>query len=792
MKKIKVILSVLLSIMLLIGCIPAGIVSAEETEDKVYTIFMADPAKMGEAGTNVNAKGASSSYVAAVYDVVTANNDTDGWHYTSTWGYDNSASVWNRFTYFKTGLTNNDLNWIGNNTAIESLKGGLIDVSYKVRITQTVESGSKDSDQKVQFYPGVAQGYTAKNNFAVAFDKVDVVPNGTWQEFSCTPASWKNFYSGFFGYKAEVYPNFVGNVKIDVKDIKFTVKESNREAINTALSGAGVDLDFDDLIAPYFVPEEEPVVGEDMVIYKAKPAKAGTVGTDVSKSLLGKDSKNPVHIAADSEGVYFTYTDEYDNTDRWNRCHIFDLGTNAQTEGHGWMNNGAIFEALAGYVTVSMKARYSATVTSGTTPSNFTYYGRFAFNGAEHGSIHNNNSISGTSGTAQNTWVEITSKPANKLAHMYSGWMDVTATPAPFYGTLTVDMKDITLSINSQDKDAINAAFKAKGITYTFDDLIAPYLNEDSIINPDEASVDTDVIWYANPDRVTSENGGDVTANKASDSPLQFKTENRAIKVYDEDGVYYRTTMNVNGSGGNGDSTILNTNIRKETAGYGWLDNRAVLEKIAPYVNLSLLYRFEGNVPTGGGTPQIYLNGVNGYKRIWQTSVAITNSGQWAEASMKAPNFVLEDPSNGWYDAQVALNLYVYNSNTGFTSTQKIDIRDMRFEFRLSDKVYINRALSEVEGIDNIPNFTEGVEIGTDINGYKDYYSLLVNPVKNATKFDVDDDNALTVKDLIRLKKYESWEIALNAMMIERADANADSVVDTLDIAECRKTLIGK
>ena len=57
MKKFKVLLSVLLSIMMLIGCMPlAGLVSAEETEDKVYTIFMADPAKMGAAGTNVNAK----------------------------------------------------------------------------------------------------------------------------------------------------------------------------------------------------------------------------------------------------------------------------------------------------------------------------------------------------------------------------------------------------------------------------------------------------------------------------------------------------------------------------------------------------------------------------------------------------------------------------------------------------------------------------------------------------------------------------------------------------------------
>ena len=116
----------------------------------------------------------------------------------------------------------------------------------------------------------------------------------------------------------------------------------------------------------------------------------------------------------------------------------------------------------------------------------------------------------------------------------------------------------------------------------------------------------------------------------------------------------------------------------------------------------------------------------------------------------------------------------------------------MRWELKAADRVYINKALSEVDGIDNIPNFTEGVELATDVNGYKDYYSLLVNPVKSATKFDVDDDGVITVKDLIRLKKYEGWEIELNAMMIERADSNADGEVDATDIADCRKALISK
>ena len=54
MKKIKVILSVLLSIMMLIGCMPlAGLVSAEESEDTVYTIFAAAPEKY-DVGTDTS------------------------------------------------------------------------------------------------------------------------------------------------------------------------------------------------------------------------------------------------------------------------------------------------------------------------------------------------------------------------------------------------------------------------------------------------------------------------------------------------------------------------------------------------------------------------------------------------------------------------------------------------------------------------------------------------------------------------------------------------------------------
>ena len=75
MKKINSILSILLTLLLIVGCIPVGyMVSAESTESDVYTIFLADPSKQGIAGTDVTASSIDSNYFSTHDSVFTASS----------------------------------------------------------------------------------------------------------------------------------------------------------------------------------------------------------------------------------------------------------------------------------------------------------------------------------------------------------------------------------------------------------------------------------------------------------------------------------------------------------------------------------------------------------------------------------------------------------------------------------------------------------------------------------------------------------------------------------------------
>lgn len=545
-------------------------------------------------------------------------------------------------------------------------------------------------------------------------------------------------------------------------------------------------------------PLSEFVSAEDSdkvyTVFMADPSVYGEPGTNVTALSAFSElpvSRQTVYSGLENGDWYYSFTQNYkEGNSLYGGASHAKSGVDNSKKGTNylgtewtmsWIGNAAVLNALAGLIDVSVDYRITQT---GAAVNQIVLY----ISGATEYGVASQ--WLRTSVTEFGVWKTAAATP-DSIKNFYNGFLSFKAElgwndTGKALGDVTVvtELRNIKLTVKESSRDAINAALE--GTEFTFDKLIAPYLvNEayEDLKNPDKNSTDTSVVWYANPDRAEASNGNDVTAEKPSDSELAYKTDYRTVKRSDADGVYYRTTMTVTGSGGDYASTIFKSVISSETPGFGWLDNADVVEAVSKYIYLGFQYRFNGNIPSG--TPYLYVNGINGYNRCWQAAASITQSGQWNVYELKLLNTL----NNHWYNTDIALNLYVWQQS--FSGTQRIDIRDLRFELKAADRVYLNKDLSMIEGIDDIEGFTKGVELENDVNGIKDYYSLLVSAA-SGTEFDVDDDGSVTVKDLIRVKKYDSWLIYLPDMMIKRADADDDGFLDAADIVLMKKALLSK
>ncbi len=780
MKRFKGLLSVLLSVGIVLGCMPFAATAADApTEDKVYTIFRPNFTKLGGSGIDVTA---STSSLTSKSTVKTA--DEDGYYYyTFTQEYAKGDSIYSNPSLMKSGESNNStgLNWIGKADVLEKLSG-IVDFSADFRITQTGATVSR-----VTAY---ADGYDASaSQKKTGWLNSPLTQFNDWNAVVNENTTLTNFYSGILGFEIDYPWNNEGKVpndvtfKVDIRNIKLTLKESDRAAVNEALKDVE-DWNFDKLIATYLDKEDEKVLGEDKVIYKANPTRVGTIGTEATVSIDQGSSKNPVYIASDGDGAYFTYTDEYENKDQWNRRHYFNMGYDNKYDGLSWTDsNKGVLGKLQGKVSVSLKLRITATATSGGAPTSGNVRFNFCYSGTNQVT---KNALGCAEVKFTGEWIEAKFTPSEAVDSFYSGYAAIWAEPNVFNGTLKVDIKDIKMTVNTADKTAIDTALA--GTDYSFDTLTATFADS-GLENPDENSADTAVIWYANPDKITKENNGDVSAALQDDSNIKNYYTNKAYKAYDEDGVYYTTAIPIEGSGGDGASSTFKTGYEyTQSEGYGWLNNKDVLEALSPYIYLSTLYRVSGTAPSSG-TAQLYINGTNGWSKEWGVGVPISQYGSWLQYSLKPTGMNLV---NGWYETNISVNIYKLQG--GLTGNYKVDIRDLRWELKAADRVYINKALSEIDGIDEIDNFTKDVTVATDVNGYKDYYSLITEPTVKANNvaFDVDDDGETTLIDLIRLKKYEAEIIyELGHVVFDRADSNADGYIDATDIVACRKKLLG-
>lgn len=695
MKNFKALLSFLLAVTLVFVCIPFAGVSAEETTGTDYVIFKTDPSLLGEIGTDVTATGAGSGYVSSEFDVVTATEDAgDYFSYTTT----ASTSSYN-YCYFKSGYSSSELKWLSNKTVLGAL-GGYIDVSFKVRVT--VLSGKKPNYATLRV--GTAEEWTTNKSFATRFISKDVTDGkyGSWVEYTATPASWKNFYSGFIGIRYAYESASATTLKVDIKDVTFTINSADKEALNTALSEAGSTYTFDTLISPFTV---------NSPIFKADPSLFD-VGTDVTaqgvESGYIKSHYNVVTVNDDAGDYYRIATDAATSDYGWS---YFKSGYSSKTL--KWLNDSTVMNVLGGYVDVSYKARVTATSDQKPTYCQMNM-------GTAHEWTYVN-SVDTSFSDAQvvskyGSWVDYTFTPT-AWKNSYSGFIGIkTGFDANPAASLTFDIKDLTFTINSADKDALNAALLEAGSTWTYDTLISAFADLQPGETPEEPEApeistegDNITIWNANPGYIGNKIGTDITLT----SLLGDYAKGNAYKKADnKDGTYYyNTSISINNSkGGQGKKIYFASGITSKKK--AWLGNETTLSAISSLATISFEYRYTTTDNSGtAGTAFIRPAGEWTSTDVSEfAAVPLSeNVKEWTEYS--APIGTLSKVET-WYDGWVALDYYFDSAVTGDIT---FDIRNLKITINSGNETDINNALSTAGSTytyADLINYTERVGAG--------------------------------------------------------------------------------
>ena len=647
-------------------------------------ILKAIPSRTGEIGTDVTATGAGHNYITS-YDVVKTATEEGEDFFRAVSTYDNIAEVWNRRSYFKSGYDSGALSWLGEDATLAALNG-FINVSYKARVTL---EGIDNAD--VYLHTGVAQEWTElTQQCATEFGNYHITTFGEWVEYTATPTSWSNFYNGFIYFKCDVYPNFVGKVTVDFKDITFTLNNGDEKAINAALSSAGSNWTYDSLIDAF-----SATIAKDYVLYNANPLKVGRIGSSATVSIADEESRNPVYTAKDGEEAYFTYTDDYATVGQseWNRRHYFNMGNSASNKGYEWMGDNTVLETLAGYVTVSAKVRVTANVTGGAAPTEYPIY--FGITNEESGrDVAQSATVLSKVITETGVWTEITNIPASQLANFYSGYGVIRCECALFDGTLTIDIKDIVFTISDKNKRVIDADFSAMGSDWTFDKLVAEKSEEVEEIIPDRYLT----IWETNP--AASADSESVDLKDVNPDAYVFADGYRAYGktniFQDADGYYYQLSVDATESvyGGEKTGSVIVGNANNSSIGYGWLGNEAVLNAIAPYMHTTFEYRIPTNGATLPSDTKIVLKAANEYStQVYKLAEHSLSAGEdgWITVEPIVSGINSVASGHSWYNGYLFYNLY--SETGGITENTLVDLRNVKVVLNTENRAEINAAL---------------------------------------------------------------------------------------------------
>ena len=756
-----------LSLVLFICSLPfIGIITSAQT-DEVYTIFMADPAVLGEAGTNVTANKSKQT-------VITAANE-DGYFFTFTQNYVSTGSQYGGVSYAKSGHDNNQkgFGWIGDLATLNALSG-LVTVSAEVRINQTGYANPNGID----IYLGVACSDTGENTFAngITLARLNKYTTyGEWVEFSNVPETFAScFHNGYLGFKAELRSKANATVVSDFRNIKFTIKESQRDEINEALALKGSKYSFDRLISNYhevdIIEGEEPEI-IDYKIWEANPDNLSQeAGESVKASLTSGAPYFPKYdvIKMTDDGSYYrsNMTVTGSGGDGYNT--VLQSGISNTRRGYGWLEDVTVLKTIKPYMTVSFEYRVNAV--SGTVPSNGMLYinTSHAYTGKAVllGSASMANATAWTSEKIKLT--------GNDFVTWYSGFLNfsIYSYGGMFNGSYNIDLRNFKITLNSSDKLAINAALNEAGSLWKFED----------IVQSDPQYNSHNVIWYASPERMGAKHREDVTG---SVNTLYLPPKYKTYIETERNAKFYRTEMTVTGKGGDQYNAVFKTGLDSTSEGFGWMSNKNFLNAISPYMYVTFEYRLTGTeaIPNDA---YIYYGAASKYGKVSKMGYVKGGSENWKKHTLTV---VSETFTKVWSEGYFTFN--IYSDSGGFSGTQIIDIRNLRIEFRDCDRLTINESTNKVSGVSSIANFSKGMTRDRDETGTYSYYDMLIKRLPK-TRFDANDDDIFNLLDLVRMKKIASGKAWAPTVIKQRLDINGDVKVSSLELVEAKKEILNK
>ncbi len=769
MKKFKRFISILLVAAICLLSLPIMSVCAVAADAKKI-IYQFEPGKTGQtAGQEVSMWDGFT--VCPTY----VRMDDDGYYYSTEIGPYSGQ----KYMSYGTGWTNETMPMLGNNDVMNKLTP-FIEVSLDVRIVSE-SPGFSNNSLKIDILSFDSNTYY---NFW-HFGNLQAQTDGDWHTYTKTENS-NNFYGGNIGKITYIINDVPVNCKVEVRNFKASVKESDASAINAVLDGTGYTYESITHYYPYVFKSPYHNI---LQVTPEITAQSGSVKSPFSEKIYS-GFLNTV-VEEEDAGKY--YSVDYPDSANGGKWAFINTGWNAQINAPAWTNNQALINALIPYMNISVDVRaqgyneddeYFPVDNVSFMIHALDYWDADNFFSWWGDDPRTFNLVPGnTAVTADGEWHTITTHAGGSTGGNGIGafnlFLDISNNSNhPIF----FDFKNLVIRFKESDMAEINDKLAEINSTYTYSDLVS----FQSYYKPDT------IIWYADSNKANkiANNNGNVS----TEVPAWIE-DWQLTKAYDtfaqnnsEDGAYYHTEMHGSGNAGAATNTLVQSGISAKTRGYGWLSNVEVLNALRPYMNVGLQYRATNS---GGSNYSIFVRPVNidsyavQYGQIcdYMTQIDTTALDNWCQKdySAFAHNF-----TRNWNDGNFAISIYSADGN--IAGEQDIDVRDLNIAIASANRENINSALSKIDGIDNITNFTAGITLGKDEYGNKDYFSLLASDA-HSVEMDANDDEAFNLLDLVAAKKYLANGF-IPKYVISRIDIDGDGSVLANDLTAIVTSLL--
>ncbi len=506
-------------------------------------------------------------------------------------------------------------------TALNTAKNNGQSVYFSADImTGIVDGKTQDSDQtvKVRMSNDVGDFNTDKQVlFEISANQLKSAEDKWVHVSGLMTMPTSNWWQGYLYFSGQ------GIVSgLAVKNIKFTVKEEDRDSINTALTNASTGWTFDNLIA-----------FDRVANYSVNKIKINTVADNGTITL-----NNTKVFAGDS----VTFSVEAASAHSLTNVTV----VNAENKAVEFTDNGNgtyTFTAPRSDVTITATFERMAEVLAVTSTKS------------------GEGTVELSSGTAD-PGATVTFKAAG--AHGYK-----------------------TANVSVTDAEGTPVEYTKNGVSYSF---VMPQSDVNVAVTFEEITDEEIkyVIWEADPDRVSEDEGTVVSYSKSElpteYSDLQTYTNYETYRYSgDDDGdpSYYSTVLKGNGDNAN---TVIKSGLSKNTPGLEWIEDKTVLDAFEQYMTASLETKTSSSTST-----YVFVKFANGYHTVGDVVSSFTSDtagGNWVEHTKKGLDFT------EWWNGSVNFSHWLEGNldSNGLT----LEIRKMKIELSSYDEELINYALS--------------------------------------------------------------------------------------------------